>query len=233
MHNSNTLQLSSVEVPHIPDEAFSCMTCINGKAAVQMIPPPKRMGSLLVPDTVGGKLRPDVGVVISNGPKVKVSLRDAVLVRPYDGLWLEGFEAGGYKTDAQVRMYGIAAEPSLYQVTNGEMGEKSDTGVHHSVPWSESIVAKFTRGTIIPTEGNILVRVLRKEIETLLLPDSVNIRLNQCIVEAISETSDFRRGECVTFAPNAELDLSISFYGEDDLFIIRESQIQARVEQGH
>jgi len=78
-----------------------------GMVLVEMLPESKRVGELWIPDTVAGKYRPDICVVLATGPDVSAQVGGTFVVRPYDGEWIEGFEVPGcYGTKNQVRLIG-------------------------------------------------------------------------------------------------------------------------------
>lgn len=73
--------------PRMDIDAWSkCLSVLDDRVAVAMDCPPVKRGSILMPDTVGGRLRADAGTVIS-GPIAG----ERVLVRPYKGLWVAPF----------------------------------------------------------------------------------------------------------------------------------------------
>jgi co-chaperonin GroES (HSP10) len=79
-------------------------------AFVEMFPPTLSWGSLLLPDRVAGRLRPDAGTVLAVGSGLPdLAPGDQVLVMPYRGNWFEGFRVGDYAAEGQVRVYGVAS----------------------------------------------------------------------------------------------------------------------------
>jgi co-chaperonin GroES (HSP10) len=236
MHNENTLQLTRLEGPEVPKWVDGLIRCTPGKVAVEMAPPADRIGHIFMPETVSSKLRPDVGTVIACEPprdkrgeplRMNLFFGDTVLVRPYDGAWFDGFENGPYKPDNQVRFYGIAGEPSLYQASKGQMGDRRDTGVSHQVWWSESIVAKVVGDVVLPTEGNLLIRPL--DVETpFVLPDGVGIPSKTGVILA-SGVDSLRKGQKVAYKLHETVEeLEIELDG--DALIIRHEQVLAVVE---
>lgn len=232
MHNSNVLQVSGYELPDVPQRAFEAVTCLPGKVAVEMTEAPDRIGRIYLPGKVAGKLRCDVGIVLAcqppknrRGERLKMDIKpgDAVLVRPYHGAWFDEFQCRGYKTERQVRFYGVHGDPSLYQASSGTMGDKTDTGVYELVPWNDSIVAKLVGNIVVPTIGNLMIRLLNEDHESLALPDGVKMPTTTGIVEAPG-SSQFKRGQRVIFQPSED-DLSIE-QGEN-LRLIRTSQVEA------
>lgn len=231
MHNANTLQVSGYELPEVSQRAFDAVTCLPGKVAVEMTESPDRIGRIYLPNKVSGKLRCDVGIVIGCqaprnkwGDSLKMDIKpgDAVLVRPYHGAWFDGFSSGGYTTERQVRFYGVHGDPSLYQASNGQMGDKSDTGVYEKVPWNDSIVAKLVGNIVVPTLGNLMISLSNVDHEFLALPDGAKMPTKTGIVEAPG-SSGFKRGQRVAFVPSED-DLSIEL-GEN-LRIIRTDQVE-------
>lgn len=230
MHNANTLQVSGYELPEVSPRAFDSISCLPGKVAVEMAEEPSKIGRIYLPDKVSGRLRCDVGIVIGcQAPRnrrgeslpMDIKVGDAVLVRPYHGSWFEGFQCDGYSTERQVRFYGVHGDPSLYQITG--QGNKSDTGVYELVPWAESIVAKLVGNIVIPTSGNLLVRLQDYSHESLHLPDGIKLPTTTAVIVAPG-SSQFKRGERVAMAPSPD-DLSIEM--DDELRLIRASQVEA------
>ncbi|AIE86979.1 hypothetical protein OP10G_3611 [Fimbriimonas ginsengisoli Gsoil 348] len=66
-----------------------------------------------------GKFRDDCGTVVASGVR-GLCPGERVLVKPYDGLWMEDTDAAWVPKGRQVRFYGVASE------------------------WWESVVAKVT-----------------------------------------------------------------------------------------
>lgn len=235
MHNSNTLQVSGYELPEVPPRAFDSITCLPGKVAVEMSVEPTQIGRIYLPEKVSGKLRCDVGIVIGCEPPrdkrgraltMDIKPGDAVLVRPYHGAWFEGFSSGSYRTERQVRFYGVHGDPSLYQVSNGTMGDKTDSGVYELVPWNDSIVAKLIGNVVVPTLGNLMIRLENTDHESLALPDGVKMPTTEAVVVAPG-SSQFKRGQRVAFVPSPD-DLSIEM--DDNLRLIQTRQVEAVIE---
>jgi co-chaperonin GroES (HSP10) len=234
MHNSNLIQVSGYVLPDVSPSAFGAVSCLPGKVVVEMSEAPDRVGRIYLPDRVSGRLRCDVGVVIGccaprdrRGRSLEMDIKpgDAVLVRPYHGAWFDGFSSGAYSTERQVRFFGVHGDPSLYQASEGKMGERSDTGVYELVHWSESVVARLVGELVVPTTGNLLISVLGGQHEFLSLPDGVRLPSQTAVVVAPGP-SEFKRGERVAFVASED-DLAVEF-GED-LRLVRVSQIVARV----
>jgi len=99
----------------------SLIECPAGKAMVEMLPAASQIGSLLVPPGVAEKYRPDIGVVLSVGPDVDLKPGTMVGVDPYHGIWIDGWDAAGYRTSNQVRCYGQAS-PFLGSVSAVPLG---------------------------------------------------------------------------------------------------------------
>lgn len=89
---------------------------------VEMDPWTEQVGVIVLPDRVGGVLRPTSGTVIASpGPDVFPGER--VIVERMVGLWLEPFEIPGYRAIGQVRIYGDATRserhPRAYEPADG------------------------------------------------------------------------------------------------------------------
>lgn len=226
MHNPNVLQLSGYELPEVPLRAFDAFTCTPGKAVVEMSPAVFKIGSIFIPGKVGGKLRCDVGIVLACAPPkgkcgnhlpMDVKPGDAVLVRPYDGAWYDGFDSNGYKTANQVRFYGLAGTPGL---------DKNDRGIYETVPWNSSIVARIVGNVVVPTHGNILLAADSTKHEFLALPDGAKMPTTTATVVAPG-FSGLSRGDRVSWIPSQD-DLEIE--GGEDLRLVSMSQVQAVIQ---
>ena len=97
------------------------LRCLPGKAAVVMALPRTVASGLALPDEVGGRLRPDVGVVASVGQGVDLVVGDLVAVDPYAGKWISDGSGG------LVRMIG---------------DETARAEVPELVPWSEQVLMR-------------------------------------------------------------------------------------------
>ncbi len=127
MLNDGKIQLGSLNHSIDWQAASRSIRTLAGRVIVEMLPETRSVGSILIPETVGGNLRPDIGVVISApsavGGKWLPDLpgklgRDIeavgyppvgaiVLVRPSSGTWIEKAEMGTYRPENQVRVYGV------------------------------------------------------------------------------------------------------------------------------
>jgi co-chaperonin GroES (HSP10) len=223
MHNSNTLQVTGYELPPVSPKAFGAFFCTPGKVVVEMSGQIERIGSIYIPTKVSGKLRCDVGIVVACQPPrnkrgealpMDIKPGDAVLVRPYDGAWFDGFDTGKYQTENQVRFYGIAGTPGL---------KPEDRGVYETVPWNDSIVARLVGNVVIPTHGNVLLAIDSGKHEFLALPDGTSLPTQTATVAAPGSTG-YSRGQRVVWIPSHE-DLHIEL-GEE-LRLVKASQIEA------
>jgi co-chaperonin GroES (HSP10) len=234
MHNSNVLQLSGYDLPEVHPSAFEAFQCTPGKVVVEMSSAIGKIGSIFIPSKVGGKLRCDVGIVLScNPPRDKkgdpmpmdIKPGDAVLVRPYDGAWYDGFDTGTYSTENQVRFYGIVGIASLNEVTKGQDGDKSDRGTYEKVPWNQSIVAKLVGNVVVPTHGNVMIALDSQDHEFLALPEGVKMPTQTATIAAPG-SSKFKRGERVVFQPSDD-DLQVD--ADEGLRIVSTQQIEASI----
>jgi len=135
--------------PYLPD-----VLCLPGKLAVAMHLPRDEYGTLALPDTVQGRLRPDCGTVAGvggpimtqkglYGPSSHLKRGDTVLVRPYQGLWIDDT----LDPRQQVRFYGGA----------------NHGGVFQKVAWWDDVVAVLEHDRWMPTGDNLMVRRFRVE----------------------------------------------------------------------
>ena len=112
----------------IPDFSppLPAMRAPAGKVIVAIPFPPDSSRGILLPETVKGRLRPDCGIVVSVGAGTPLDINhgDIVLVRPYDGMWIEDSDISEHY---QIRIYGQ---------------ERNDDGDFVNVAVNESIVLK-------------------------------------------------------------------------------------------
>lgn len=243
--NWNNLNFRDYDIPNLPDAAFAEFKAMPGKAIVEMCLKPESSRGMILPDIVSGKVRADVGVVLSCAPpkswwddvkkckyeieEIQMDVRagDVVLVRPDDGQWMMGgWSSPTYTTKREIRLYGIAVDESLYQVTKGRQGEAWDTGEWERIWWSESLVARVVGNDVHPTSDNIIVRPKSTLPDFLHVPDGTKLPTTECIVEKVSRHSNYRRGERLCYMPDYAMDLKL---GDEELYIVRESQILALV----
>jgi hypothetical protein len=230
-----TAQYKDAEIPYIPDAGYNAFQAMPGKCIVEMCPRPEKAGILWLSDVTKGRLRPDVGVVLactaprdSYGGSLPMDILqgDAVLVRPGDGDWfMQGFKTETYETKREVRCFGIHGEASVYQATDGRQGDPTDTGLHHLIEWETSIVAKIQGAALIPTYRNLIVRPIRQVHYEIQLPDGVKLPTTECVIEAVSNHSQFKTGQRVAYLPDNDMDLCLG----DDVFLIQENQVEALV----
>ena len=166
---------------HQIDHKSACKALATplGKVVVEMLPEAKKMGLIHLPDNVAGKFRPDVGIVISTAPDVYgIEVGEMVVVRPYDGTWIEGFEIPGYTAKGQVRVYGC------YSEFQGETQQNN---------WNDSIPVKIEEGNMQAVGTKIIIK--RRPLVTseygLDLPDSQKYR--ECIGTVVSIGSGARK----------------------------------------
>jgi co-chaperonin GroES (HSP10) len=183
-----------------------------GKVAVRMDPERTQEGSILIPETVSGRLRPDSGTVIGVGPAkrlqsshvgqpITLSVGDRVLVRAYDGMWID-----------DVRFYGGA----------------HDNGEFVSVQWWDQIVAVWHEGEWWPTGGNLKIRRIRQESD-VLTSQPVYSQTAEVLARG-DYVHDLVVGMTVTYRLDQTDDLlTFAFGGHEDEAIIPASCIQAVV----
>lgn len=100
------------------DEASRKVRVPEGRVLVECPPPQEKIGSVWIPDA-SSNIRPDVGRVIAAKPFPGKSrlwkssfprVGDAVIIDPRDGIWLEDFQLGSYKTKNRVKAFGSYCE---------------------------------------------------------------------------------------------------------------------------
>lgn len=200
------------------------LEAVVGKVVVEMLPEARQIGLIQLPDNVQGVLRPDVGVVLAVGPGVDdLEPGDMVVVRPYDGTWVEGFECDGYKAKGQVRIYGA------YHPYSGE-SLRCD--------WSESIPVRIREEQMLAVSNNVIIRrtPLIQQQSGLLLPDAEKYR--DCMATVVSigakalvDVPGGRVEEGDTIHYDATGVLDFAFKDDPDLAVIKDSDINLRVKK--
>jgi co-chaperonin GroES (HSP10) len=212
-HNPSTIHLL-LTGHQIDATAFRGMFAPQGMVVVEMLPAAKEVGGILLPDVVADKYRPDVAIVLATGPDVSLPVGSMVAVRPYDGEWIEGFDAGGYATKNQVRFVGRTAPLS------GELD---------LIPWDETIPLQFDGEDfdMIATGHNLIIRrdpVIAQE-SGFELSEGAQYRTGLAEVLSVGPDCDLatRVGEVEVgdrIHYNAEGILDFAFGGDPDLAII-------------
>ncbi len=192
------------------------MKCGPGKCAVLMAGVRKESHGLLLPSTVQGRLRPDYGAFIDgrgaksqrDGSEEILPLKrgDLVLVRPYDGAWMDDYHNGH-----QLRFYGLA---------------RNEAGEMEHVAWDDSILCVHRGGKWVPVGGNLQIK--RDKETNPLIPDEVKKYLDSGVVVAVGDyVSEEYVGTRVHLTPTSQEDLiEMEFTdGERDLFIAHQSII--------
>lgn len=162
-----------------------------GKTIVEMAPVPKEHGGIFIANGQGHELtlRPDAGVVLAAGLGVPLTPGQVVLVNHTHGKWIDGFVAGPYQAENEVRVYGRAAVVK--------------TGKCIDVPWHQSILAVaegwpeggWNMPTIIPTHGKVLIRregLVKRTANGLYIPDRVHHRSSKGRVVAVAPSAHAR-----------------------------------------
>jgi len=213
MDRPDTIQLLLTE-HGIDALAASSLHCPKGVVLVEMLPESERIGTILLPDLVAGKFRPDVGIVLSAGPDVSLEPGAMVAVRPYDGQWLEDFEAGGYRTRNQVRVFGKSTPHQ---------------GVTETIPWAESVVCRVFPETLDmqAIHNNLIIKrdPVVAEQNGLILPDLEKYRTGLAEVLSIGPKADLvsrsgpvKVGDRIHYDVRSELDFT--FGGDPDMAIV-------------
>jgi co-chaperonin GroES (HSP10) len=179
-----------------------------------MLPESDRVGSILLPDSVSGKFRPDVGIVLASGPDVSLERGALIAVRPYDGQWLEEFEAGGYRTRNQVRIFGKC---TVHQ------------GTTERVPWDESVVCRIFPETVeMQAVGHNLLIKRDPQVKNqsgLILPDLEHYHTGLATILSIGPDADLvtrngRAGVGDRIHYDVRSTLDFAFTDDPDLAII-------------
>lgn len=208
----------------------------EGVVIVEMLPAPKRVGVIWLPDvsretrvedeTVAG-FESSVGVVLAVGEGVPLSAGQRVLVLDGDGCEFEDFRAGAYIAKGMVRMFGRVAP------------EEDDTftapyqGYIENLPWEESIVAIIEGNDVQPTGTNILIQkdpFEHKSRSGIFIPDVGQERASTAtIIECGPDCRETANGNRIVYHPEGEA----AFFDSEnpDLRIIREIAVLTVVEE--
>lgn len=163
--------------------------------AVEMLPLPERVGSVLIPESVGEAVRPSVGVVIAHGDKALWHLGQpvpfpqvgtVVVVHPEDGCGYKGVSNG------EIRVYGS------YHEYPGEPMECA---------WWNSILCEVHDGMLRATVDTVILRPDKANDRTeggVYLPDAVRRRSAEATVVSAGLTAKangLREGDRVLYDP--------------------------------
>lgn len=197
------------------------LRCPGGVVIVEMLPCTKAIGRILLPDEVSERFRPDVGVVLASGPDVHLAPGATVCVRGYDGHWIEGWDAGGYATSHQIRVYGSAARFS---------------GAVERHSWEDQIPLQVVAGEdgfeMIATGHNVVIRrePLVDASGVLFLRDVDQYRNGRATIlsigpEAELVTSDgpAKLGDRCVYNTSGEL--NFDFGGDPDIAIVTDTAV--------
>jgi co-chaperonin GroES (HSP10) len=212
----NTLQILMDGVKAVDASKFpvDSVGCPPGIVLVEMLPESDRVGSILLPDVVAGKLRPDVAVVLATGPNCSLPVGTLVAVRPYDGQWIEGFDIPGYSTKNQVRVIG------RYVPAAGEI---------EPLDWDETIPLTFVGNEfdMVASGRNIIIQrdPQIEEDHGIILPDKARHRSGLATVLSIGPQCDLLTrvgpievGDRICYSPEGLL--NVEFAGSPDMAII-------------
>ncbi len=185
MDRPNTIQLpvQTYPKPNLTNDISMAPKC----AAVEMCPFAEKVGTILLPDRVGGRLRPDAGWVLAVGEGIDLEIGDVVLVMPYKGDRYQPFYAG-YETEGEVRLYGISSPNEFTHVKEGAY---------------QGIRGKLVEGKIEAIGHWVLIR--RDPVETSVLgfelPDDDQFRSGKATV--VSSKTEWEEGARIMYRGNA------------------------------
>lgn len=196
---SSTLYLCDKEAPAA---GLPGLSCLPGRAAVLMHNGHQRSG-LWMP--LSDRLRPDVGILAEadiDGPAVG----SEVIVRPYDGKWIDDWHDG-----RQLRLYGVVDK------------------------WWASIVASRTPVGIEPTWDWVLLS-RKDAPNHHLLPDEMRYSKAHGIIQALGpRCSPLKLNSEALFSPEiwepgSKKVLSFAFGADPSLVLVREKDLLAVIE---
>ena len=214
-------------------KACTCFAMLPEKIAVEMWPTPREMSRVQISDNAAKKWRTSIGTALAVGlpwdgdEPVDVYPGDTVIVHPQDGKRIEGFRAGGYYAEHEVRLYGIYVDVNEY-------------GYPREVPWDESILAKVVMGKIQAVGKNVAIKLPKlAEItdEGIYLPDRMRDHADRAIVQSHGcnmrhkfflngEFRTLRVGDAIQYERRAlkqvgvDEDLSMAIIPEDGIYLV-------------
>lgn len=164
-----------------------------------------------------GDQRPDVGVVVAVGLGVDLWPGDVVVVSPVGGTWRWGFQAGDYRPENEIRVYGIYCD-------------ETHAGQPEIIPWWLEIFAVMTDlYSIVPKGDQMLVKrdpIVKVE-KGVILPDSAHYATNMGRVLSVGpDVENVRIGQRLIYSPYAAVNLV--YPGKDpDTAMVREAGVEA------
>lgn len=238
MFKQNTIKLDSREVPAPDPRLRGFFTALPGKVIVQLLPPRESMSGFQLPDMIGAKYRANVGVVLGAGGKRNESeentradrwleFGDGVVCRPYDGEWFDDLTLGEFSFDSRVVFFGVHGQPPLEDVLAlaAKKTPQGGDGEVWSVPWWESVVAKFVGRDLYPTGDNVLIR-RHKRFYAVLSPDLRDDWQEEVEIVRAGPFKEIRPGMAVVKCPAIDI-LDIEFSDETGLAIVPASAVHA------
>lgn len=193
-----TLQLCDKEAA---PQGIRPLSCLPGRCAVLMHKGESR-GGILLP--LSGRLNPDMGTVVDSDCD-GLLLGSEVIVKPYDGLWLDRWHE-----DRQLRLYGVV------------------------VPWHHSILAVRTPLGIEPVWDWVLVKRDDVE-NHHLLPDKMRCSKSHGSIHAIGPRCEALPPHARVlfssdaFEPGAK-NAFVFWGGDPSLVLVKERHILAVIE---
>lgn len=203
--------------------ASESIRLLDGRIIVEMLPATKRL--VLVPESVEGKLRPHLGVVLQSmeyaTPRCGTYIYPPepgtiVIVRRTDGTWIKDAYMGGYQPQNEVRVYGVYGEfrghPQLYDWWDSVLASYNET-MAEWVPFGDKII--FRRDAAFETtDGGVF------------LLNGMHRRTAEATVVAVGPLEmDVKVGDRVCYDPFHIEQVGIEVEGQVDIDLVIGSQL--------
>lgn len=161
---------------------------LPGRAVVEMLPQAQKSGQIWLPDSEGGRLDCDLGVVLS-ATLIPVVEGDLVLVDPLFGKHMTVQDVDGWTPEGEIRIFGCAA---------------STDGKAVRVPWDAGMVARMDgEGALRPYGRRLIIdrgKTFDRTESGLYLPDSQTYRPTiGTVVRVGPEVADVEPGARVVY----------------------------------
>lgn len=168
----------------------------------------KSEGGIFLSDKASGKYRPNIGVVIS-AAGVVYNPGDVVVVRPYDGYWLQPYHGKHYRTENEIRWYGLAHDMEENRTVTWDVHDQI-------VGWYDPLTRAVT-----PGPGYTLVQRDKRKFSVEV---SVNVWSDEG--EAISGT---HHGRILFQAGHPDDLLHLQWTDAEDLWLVPDRCVLAKV----
>jgi len=134
-------------------EASKRIYCPPGKVMVACHKARQKIGLLWLPDEFADQFKADMATVLAAGEGVDLSPGDTVVTDWQLGKRIRGLEACGFRTDAEIRVYGVCGGTEL------DTDEGCSALPVRLQDWSEGVCMRLNGGTFEATGENIVCKL--------------------------------------------------------------------------